>query len=96
MPIQVPSWGPGWFVSGGLGLNATKCYTKETYNVIIFLKNQVNAHIQKKKNTDDKNLIVCTVFFDVSQGLPFLISQRWVPSWVPGWHNGKHGVTTTG
>ena len=56
--------------------------------MLLFLTNLLNARIQKKRNTDDKNLIVCIVFcwfFSVSEALhnrhniilPFLISQRW-------------------
>ena len=63
---------------------------KQKPTMLLFLKtNYINARIQKKRNTDDKNLIVCIVFcwffLSVSQALhnrhniilPFLISQRW-------------------
>ena len=44
--------------------------------MLLSLKNQVNAHIQKKKIQTIKISSVSFIF-DVSQGLPFLISQRW-------------------
>ena len=62
----------------------------------------------KEKNTDDKNLIVCIVYFLMflkvdhfsfhnggrTSGRQSHGDTQRVPSWVPGWHNGKHnGIT---
>ena len=48
VPICVPSWVPGSFVSGRVGLNAIKCNVK-IYVIFCQIETQFNSHIQRKK-----------------------------------------------